>query len=107
VVMALVGVAMFGVFFFNSLFLQNALGYSAIQTGAAFLPMTVLIMVGAPVAGRFTDPIGPRWLIAGGLILLSGSLLPFGMLHAHSSFWNILPGLLVGGLGLGITMAAT
>ena len=54
-VMALVGVAMFGVFFYNSLFIQNVLGYSAVQTGATFLPMTLLIMFIAPVAGRFTD----------------------------------------------------
>ena len=38
--MLLVGLAMFGIFFYNSLFLQNVLGYSAIETGATFLPMT-------------------------------------------------------------------
>src|SRR5919202_2498229 len=44
-VMLLVGLAMFGIFFFNSLFLQNVLKYSAIETGATFLPMTVLIIL--------------------------------------------------------------
>ena len=106
-VMALVGLAMFGIFFYNSLFLQNVLGYSATQTGATFLPMTVLIMLVAPVAGRFSDRIGPRWLMGAGLTLLTGSLLLFGTLDARSSFWNILPGLLVGGLGMAITMAPT
>jgi EmrB/QacA subfamily drug resistance transporter len=106
-VMALVGLAMFGIFFYNSLFLQNILGYSATQTGATFLPMTVLIMLVAPVAGRFSDRIGPRWLMGAGLTLLTGSLLLFGTLDARSSFWNILPGLLVGGLGMAITMAPT
>ena len=66
-VMALVGLAMFGVFFYNSLFIQNVLGYSAVQTGATFLPMTVLIMFVAPVAGKFTDRIGPRWLMGAGM----------------------------------------
>ena len=47
---------MFGIFFYNSLFLQNILGYSAIKTGATFLPMTVLIMLVAPVAGRLVRP---------------------------------------------------
>jgi EmrB/QacA subfamily drug resistance transporter len=106
-VMGLVGLAMFGIFFFNSLFLQNVLGYSAIKTGATFLPMTVLIILVAPVAGRFTDRIGPRWLMAAGLTLLTGSLLLFGTLDEQSSFWNILPGLLVGGFGMAITMAPT
>src|SRR5947207_1375970 len=59
-VMALVGLAMFGVFFYNSLFIQNILHYSAIKTGATFLPMTVTIMFTAPIAGRFSDRIGPR-----------------------------------------------
>src|SRR5262249_37088354 len=78
--MALVGVAMFGVFFYNSLFIQNVLGYSAIQTGATFLPMTVLIMLIAPVAGRFSDRIGPRWLMGTGMTLLTVSLLLFATL---------------------------
>jgi MFS family permease len=98
---------MFGIFFYNSLLLQRVLGYSAIQTGAAFLPMTVLIILVAPVAGRFSDRIGARWLMGAGMTLLAISLLLFGTLDASSSFWNILPGLLVGGLGMAVTMAPT
>jgi EmrB/QacA subfamily drug resistance transporter len=105
--MLLVGVALFGIFFFNSLFVQNVLGFSAIQTGATFLPMTVLIILVAPVAGRLSDQIGPRWLMGAGMVLLSISLLLFGELEADSTFWHILPGLLVGGLGMAITMAPT
>ena len=106
-VMLLVGLAMFGIFFYNSLFLQNVLGYGAIRTGATFLPMTLLIMVVAPAAGRISDRVGPRWLMAGGMVLLSVSLLLFGTLNASSSFWDILPGLVVGGVGMAITMAPT
>jgi EmrB/QacA subfamily drug resistance transporter len=106
-VMLLVGLAMFGIFFFNSLFLQNVLHYGAIKTGATFLPMTLLVILIAPSAGRISDRIGPRWLMAAGMTLLTVSLLLFGTLDAHSSFWNILPGLLVGGTGMAITMAPT
>jgi EmrB/QacA subfamily drug resistance transporter len=106
-VMALVGLAMFGIFFFNSLYLQNVLGYSAIKTGATFLPMTLLIILVAPVAGKISDRIGPRWLMGAGLTLLTGSLLLFRTLDESSTFWDILPGLLVGGLGMAITMAPT
>jgi len=105
--MALIGVAMFGVFFYNSLFLQNVLGYSAIETGATFLPMTLLVMFVAPAAGTMSDRIGPRWLMGAGMTLLTGSLLLFGTLDAQSSFWDILPGLVVGGIGMAITMAPT
>ena len=70
VTMLLVALAMFGVFFFNSLYLGQVLGYSPIQTGAAFLPLTVLIVFVAPLAGRFSDKIGSRWLMGAGLVLL-------------------------------------
>src|SRR3954454_8143756 len=106
-VMFLVGLAMFGIFFYNSLFLQRVLHYSAIKTGATFLPMTVLIIFIAPLAGRIADRIGPRWLMSGGMILLSGSLLLFATLDAGSAWMEILPGLVVGGLGMAITMAPT
>jgi len=107
VVMLLVGLAMFGIFFFNSLFLQNILHYGAIRTGATFLPMTVLVILVAPTAGKLSDRIGPRWLMGAGMTLLTVSLLLFGTLDAHSTFWNVLPGLLVGGTGMAITMAPT
>ena len=57
-VMLLVALAMFGVFFFVSLYMQNVLGYSAVQAGAAFLPMTILIILVAPSAGRLSDRVG-------------------------------------------------
>jgi EmrB/QacA subfamily drug resistance transporter len=106
-VMFLVGLAMFGIFFFNSLFLQRVLHYGAIKTGATFLPMTVLIIFVAPVAGKLADRIGPRWLMGGGMVLLAGSLLLFATLDGNSTWWDIVPGLIVGGVGMAITMAPT
>jgi EmrB/QacA subfamily drug resistance transporter len=106
-VMFLLGLAMFGIFFFNSLFLQRVLGYGAIKTGATFLPMTVLIIFVAPAAGKVADRVGARWLMGGGMTLLTISLLLFGTLDAQSTWWAILPGLLVGGVGMAITMAPT
>ena len=106
-VMLLVGLSMFGIFFFNSLFIQNILGYSAIQTGATFLPMTCLIILVAPWAGKISDRIGPRWLMTGGMLLLTASLLLFAQLDRGSSFWAILPGLLLGGFGMAIAMTPT
>ena len=105
--MLLVALAMFGVFFFNSLYLGQILGYSPIQTGATFLPMTVLIVFVAPLAGKFSDKIGSRWLMGAGLVLLSASLLSFSMLDLDSSFWDILPGLLLGGVGMSLAMTPT
>jgi EmrB/QacA subfamily drug resistance transporter len=105
--MLLVALAMFGVFFFNSLYLGQVLGYSPIQTGATFLPLTVLIVFVAPLAGRFSDKIGSRWLMGAGLVLLSGSLLSFSTLGVDSSFWDIVPGLILGGFGMSLAMTPT
>jgi EmrB/QacA subfamily drug resistance transporter len=104
---SLVTLAMFGVFFYNSLFVQNVLGYSAIQTGALFLPMTLLIVLVAPQAGRLTDTIGARWLIGFGMTLVAVSLVLFAQLDAGATFWNFLPALLTGGLGMALTMTPT
>ncbi len=106
-VMLLVGLAMFGVFFYNSLFIQNILGYSAVETGATFLPMTVLIILVAPFAGKYSDRVGSRWLMGIGMVLLAGSLFIFSRLDASSDFWNILPGLIVGGFGMALVMTPT
>jgi EmrB/QacA subfamily drug resistance transporter len=107
VTMLLVALAMFGVFFFNSLYLGQVLGYSPIQTGATFLPLTILIVFVAPLAGRFSDKIGSRWLMGAGLVLLSGSLLSFSTLGVDSGFWDIVPGLILGGFGMSLAMTPT
>ena len=94
-VMLLVALAMFGVFFFVSLYMQNILGYSADRRpGAAFLPMTMLIILIAPIAGQASDRIGSRWLMTSrddaarrpSSCTSRGSTL-------DATFWNLLPGL--------------
>jgi EmrB/QacA subfamily drug resistance transporter len=103
-VMLLVALAMFGVFFFVSLYMQNVLGYSAVETGAAFLPMTVLVIVVAPLAGRLSDRWGSRGLMAAGMLLLAGQLAYFSQLGSDADFWRLLPGLVIGGFGMSMTM---
>jgi len=103
-VVLLVALAMFGVFFFVSLYMQNVLGYSAVQAGAAFLPMTILIILVAPIAGRASDRIGSRGLMTAGMIFVALQLVLFSRLGADASFWNLLPALLIGGIGMAMTM---
>jgi EmrB/QacA subfamily drug resistance transporter len=104
VVALLVTLAMFGVFFFMSIYMQNILGYSATKTGAAFLPMTILIILIAPVAGRSSDRIGSRALMTAGMLCLAGSLVLFSRLELDSTFWDIFPGLILGGFGMALVM---
>jgi len=105
VVAMLVSLGMFGVFFFVSLYVQNILGYSPTQAGAIFLPMTLLIIVVAPLAGRSSDRIGSRWLMGAGMTLVGISLLLYQRVTVHSTFWTLLPSLLLGGVGMAMTMS--
>ena len=66
--------------------------------------MTLLIILIAPRAGALTDRVGSRWLVGGGMTLLAVMLFYYSQLGANESFWAILPGLLLGGVGMGLTM---
>ena len=107
VAMLLVALAMFGVFFYVSLYVQQILGYSPVQAGASFLPATLLIAFLAPFVGRQSDRIGSRWLTGAGMLLLAVSLFIFSRLDTGSTYWAILPGLVVMGVGMAMTMTPT
>ena len=104
-VLLLLALAMFGVFFFLSLYMQNILGYSAVRAGASFLPMNLLYILVAPLAGRLSDRLGSRWLLTGGMTLVAAQLLYFSRLGVHEGFWNLVPGMLLGGVGMAVVMA--
>ncbi len=101
----LVSLGMFGVFFYVSLYVQNILGYSPTKAGATFLPMTVLIILIAPLAGNFSDKIGSRWLMGAGMTLLGTSLLLYLRVGVHSTYVSLLPQLILGGVGMAMTMS--
>jgi MFS family permease len=93
------------VFFYVSLYVQRVIGYSPIEAGASFLPWTLLIIVLAPMAGRLSDRVGPRPLVVGGMVVITGSLLIFASLGENATFWNLLPAMLLGGVGMSAAMA--
>jgi len=90
--------------FFLTLYLQNALGFDALQTGIHLLPMTILVALFAPLAGRYVDKVGPRWIITGGLALGAiGAYLIARITPADGQAqWTVLlPSFVCIGLGLG------
>jgi len=112
-VAALVSVVMIGAVFFNSLYLQEILGYSPIQAGLAWLPQTVLIMVVSGIGARIATKLGERTLIALGTLVLAAGMLLFLRTGPESDYVTVLiPAMLVSGIGVGltfvsVTMAAT
>jgi EmrB/QacA subfamily drug resistance transporter len=103
----LVSLAMFGVFFFMSLYVQNIIGYSPTRAGVSFLPMTVLVILVAPFAGRFSDRIGSRWLMSTGMALVATSLYLFSRVGLHTTYPELLPAMIIGGIGMPLANAPT
>jgi EmrB/QacA subfamily drug resistance transporter len=101
----LVTFSMFATFFFITLYMQNVQGLSPLQTGVRFLPMTVLIILAAPVAGRLSDRFGSRGLLTIGMTLVAASLLLESRITDTSGYLTLLPAFIVGGLGMGMTMS--
>ncbi len=97
---------MFGTIFFLTLYMQNVLGYSAIQAGLRMLPTTGLIIFSAPLGGRLVGRFGGRPVIFSGLILVGlGLLLYVFRLTAHSAYTDLLPSFLMLGVGIGFAMS--
>ena len=105
VVALIVSFSMLGVFFFLALYMQDILGYSPLEAGIRFLPSTLMIVGVAPVAGRLADRFGPRWLIAGGLAIVAASLYSFSGIAVDSSYLDLLPGFMLLGIGIALTMS--
>jgi EmrB/QacA subfamily drug resistance transporter len=103
-----VGAGMFGVFLFLTYYLQQTLGFSPVQTGLAFLPMIGALMLTSTITSAAVLPrVGPRPLITFGLLLGAIGLLLLTQLDVSSTYAaHVLPGLLIVGLGLGLSMAA-
>jgi EmrB/QacA subfamily drug resistance transporter len=101
----LVTFGMFAQFFFITLYLQNVLRYSALQTGLRFLPATAVIIIMGPLAGRLTDRVGPRPLMTIGLLIVAGAMLIQSRISVHSGYGLLLPGFILMGLGMGLTMS--
>jgi EmrB/QacA subfamily drug resistance transporter len=105
IVALIISFAMLGVFFFLALYMQNILHYSPLEAGVRFLPSTLMIVAVAPVAGRMADRFGPRWLIVAGLLVLTSSLYAFTGIAVDSSYGDLLPGFMLLGIGIAMTMS--
>ena len=97
--------AMMGSFFFMALYLQDILGYGALEAGIRFLPTTLVIAVVAPVAGRLADRLGPVWPMSAGLTVLSVSMFMFSTIDIETTYSGLLVPFVLMGVGIALVMS--
>ncbi len=103
-VLLLVASGMFGMFFFASLYVQEILGYSPLQAGLAFLPVTAGIVIGAGMAQQLIKQIGVRNVSIVGITLAAIGMIVLTQLPVHGSYLgDLLPGLVPMSIGMGLT----
>ena len=98
--------SIFAMFLYLTLYLQNILDYSPLQAGLRFLPISCLAFISAPISGKLSAQVPIRLLMGGGLALVAVSLWLMTGLTPTSSWTALLPGFIIGGLGIGIVNPA-
>jgi EmrB/QacA subfamily drug resistance transporter len=104
IVVLMVGFAMFGVIFYITLYFQNVLGYSPLEAGVRSLPLTMMVLVVSPVAGKLNSRVGPRPLLTLGLSLMGIALLGLSRVEVDTSYAYIAPFYVLMGSGIAMSM---
>jgi predicted MFS family arabinose efflux permease len=94
--------SIFSMLLYLVLYLQDILGYSPLATGVRLMFLSGAILVTATVAGRLSSHVPVRLLIGPGLIMVGIGLLIMRGLNAGSTWTHLIPGMIVGGLGIGL-----
>ena len=104
VAMFIVAAGLFAMFFFNTLYVQRVLGYSALEAGLAFLPFTAGIIIGAGLSQKLIPMLGAREVPLLGISLAVLGLLSFLRLTPDGDYvTGILPGVMLASIGMGLT----
>jgi EmrB/QacA subfamily drug resistance transporter len=104
IVMAIVGATAFSEFFLLTLYLQDVLHYSAVQSGVAFVAFALTVVVISNVAQLFVRQIGVRATLTAGLVLFAVSVVWLTRLPVDGHyFWDLFPAFVLGGAGMGLS----
>jgi EmrB/QacA subfamily drug resistance transporter len=94
--------SIFAMFLYLTLYIQDVLGFSPLQAGLRFLPITLLSFFVAPVAGRLSVRVPIRMLLGVGLLLISVGLVTMTAVDASSGWTTLIPGFAIAGVGIGL-----
>jgi EmrB/QacA subfamily drug resistance transporter len=97
-----ISASFFAAFLYTTLYLQNVLGLSAIQTGLVYMPGTVLMFIVSGASAQLGEKVSPRLMISGGLVLVGAGMLLMTMAGVGSSWTIVLPGEVIALIGTGL-----
>jgi EmrB/QacA subfamily drug resistance transporter len=97
--------SLFSLFLYLTLYIQNGLGYTPLEAGLRFLPLSLISFVVAPIAGRLSARVPIRALMGTGMVLVGAALLLMRGLTASSSWTALLAGFIISGIGVGLVNA--
>ena len=98
---------LFGIYFFTSLYLQQVLRFSATTAGVAFVPMALLMAVGAGVSDRVAARYGAHRTVGAAMGLMGTGIISISLLGAHATFSDLMPSMAIIGIGGGLTIPLT
>jgi EmrB/QacA subfamily drug resistance transporter len=98
--------SMFSMFLYLTLYIQNILGYTPLESGLRFLPVTLLSFFVAPVSGKLAETLGVRWFLGAGLALVGVGLVLMRGLEVGDDWTALLAGFMVAGGGIGLVNPA-
>jgi EmrB/QacA subfamily drug resistance transporter len=97
-----ISASIFSLLTYLVIYVQNVLGYSAVETGLRFLYLSGASFVAAAIAGRLSERVPVKWLIAPGFFVLGVGLLLLHGIQTDSSWTHLIPGMIVSGIGIGM-----
>jgi EmrB/QacA subfamily drug resistance transporter len=93
--------SIFSMFLYIVLYMQNVLGYTPLETGVRFLPISLLSFLAAPIAGKLAERFPVRVFLGSGLALVGSALVLMSGIDPGDSWTTLLAGFIVGGIGIG------
>lgn len=105
IVSALLMFGLIGILFLLVLYFQIVLGLSAVKTGLVLLPMSAVVVLIAPLAGRRAERSGVRWILASGMLIISIAIFFMANLSVDTTWQSLIAPLIFAGIGMGLIMA--
>ncbi|GIH72733.1 DHA2 family efflux MFS transporter permease subunit [Sphaerimonospora thailandensis] len=105
--MGLWAFGVFGIYFFTAIYLQSALGFSPTEAGAGFVPMALVMAVGAVLAPRIAERLGDARTVAIGLAVMAGAVAMVSTVGEGDGYLDLLPWFLLYGAGGGLLVPLT